>query len=352
MLGVTSALFSAQPSIGLQEVSLTILIALSCTLIATHCRQSSQHNHWLLVLALLPLIPSIQLIAELTIHFPVRAWNYSFDNIRMYGDATLPLVFLAMSVFERRRQHLLALLLPALYLFGLLLDNGRANILGYCVGLALLHTLSAPKMTRLAWRILILALTSYLITQATLGDGVSKSLIRTGSSQRVEIYLFSFNNWLDHLWLGIGPGTFNHVADEILVSHPHNIVWQWLYEWGLIGGLLLSAACLRLLHTLWRHRLELDAAMLAALAAFSINSLLSGAMIYPVSQMILIALIASVFSRLPAPISNGPLQAPIFALAIFVIIATQHSNIIEIITNSEWISQPNGPRFWAHGEYL
>lgn len=351
--GLLSATLGTAPAAGLQEVALTSALVLSA-LVMTHCLRTSRYRDaWLLTLVLLPLMPSLHLLVELTMHFPPQAWNLSFNNIRVYDDTLLPLILLAMGVLERRVSARLATLLPALYLFGLLMDNSRAGLLGYLVALTTLWLLPAPALAGRALRALLLALAAWLLTQALLGEW-QETLVRTDSSQRIETYVISFRHWLGHIWLGVGPGSFNHLADGITASHPHNIIWQWLYEWGLIGGLLLVGFCLRLLNQLHAARQSLDAATLAALSAFMANSLLGGAMIYPTSQLVLVILAANLFAALPpaSTPARGPHVGWCLALAVLVVVAIQQAQIRNVIFAPSWLDQPGGPRFWARGANL
>lgn len=350
-VGLLSATLGPAPGVGLQEVALTAALPLSA-LVMTHCLRTSRHrNTWLLTLVLLPVIPNLYLLVELTMHFPPKVWNFSFDNIRIYDDTLLPLILLAMGVLERQGTARLATLLPALYLFGLLMDNSRAGLLSYLAALVALWLMPARVLAGRALRALLLALAAWLLTQTLLGEG-RETLVRTDSSQRVETYVISFQHWLSHVWLGVGPGSFNHQADGITASHPHNIIWQWLYEWGLIGGLLLVGFCLRLLGQLHSARQSLDAATCGALIAFMANSLLGGAMIYPSSQLVLIALVANLFADLPNTPGRGPHVGGCLALAVLMVAVIQQAQLRNIILEPSWLDRPSGPRFWARGSSL
>jgi O-antigen ligase len=65
--------------------------------------------------------------------------------------------------------------------------------------------------------------------------------------------------WLDHPWLGVGPGHFDHrfpkyrpVEIQVRPGRAHNDYLNLLADWGLVGGLILLAGITLLGHATWR----------------------------------------------------------------------------------------------------
>jgi len=352
VVGLLSCMHAGKITIGLQEVALTTLLALSTLAMLPALYDRNGRNTWLLLICLLPIIPSVLLLSEIPLRFPAVLWNQSFGNIRIFDDSMLPLIFLCAGIMIERGWKVFALLLPAIYLFGLLIDSSRSGLLSYIATIAILWVIPSRTAAHHALKVLLLAVTIFIIVLLT-ADNFDYSLIRTTSSGRVEIYIVSFANWQHNLWLGIGPGSFNHLAQGIPSSHPHNIIWQWLYEWGLLGGSLLFTSGCCLLSQLWQKRHQLDPWALAALIAFLCNSLFGGAMIYPGTQLMLILLMALLFGDIP----SGTMQQGIriywpmlIALAVILIIQCQY--IIELFQGITWHNLHIGPRFWAQGQHF
>jgi O-antigen ligase len=61
------------------------------------------------------------------------------------------------------------------------------------------------------------------------------------SSSRISIWQEAWGRYLEHPWLGWGPDGYAYLQPKVELSmlHPHNIILQFLGEWGGIGGAAL-----------------------------------------------------------------------------------------------------------------
>jgi O-antigen ligase len=124
---------------------------------------------------------------------------------------------------------------------------------------------------------------------------------RSESSERLDMWMkiLDFLKFHNILW-GVGPGNYDQF--EIIYSHPHNSILQFLIEWGataLTGAALIIG---RLLVLAYRHvrrypEDELTQALLAALVAGLGYSLVSGVIVMPVPQTLLFMFAGLVWGR-------------------------------------------------------
>lgn len=120
-------------------------------------------------------------------------------------------------------------------------------------------------------------------------------------SLREVLWATALNYIVQYPWLGVGPMHYAYWATEV-AAHPHNAALQWVAEWGVPAGLLLTAVWARggislLAHV--RHRAGQGSdqsrlfrvALFSALTGASAQAMVDGVMVMPVSQ-ILLALLA------------------------------------------------------------
>lgn len=102
-------------------------------------------------------------------------------------------------------------------------------------------------------------------------------------------------------WLGHGAGRFRNDMDALYgtqLNHPHNLILQYIYDWGVLGGGagLLLIAIIGL--TIWRTR-DADPGVrftaLAAFAAICTTAMIDSPLFNPLPIVIALALIAPVF---------------------------------------------------------
>lgn len=144
-------------------------------------------------------------------------------------------------------------------LFGVsLLSGSRGGVVILPIGFALLILLhrqlrkregGGPKFSSFDWAMLTAPLLGG-IALAFLGS-TSTTWQELAQRNVDKIHMWGWARPLisDHLWTGIGRGAFESVfqqyrtgPDNLIYSHPENLIVQWLSEWGIvIGGLGLLA---------------------------------------------------------------------------------------------------------------
>ena len=167
--------------------------------------------------------------------------------------------------------------------------------------------------------------------------------------------------------LGIGPGQFGLHHATTMAAHPHNSLLQLLSEYGLIAG---SAAILLgiFLLTLALKRLRptdgkidsVDMALAAALIFGLVESLFSGNLIMPHSQVLLCVIAGWIVGR---QVDETPLVLPgrwakvettaivglsIAAVAVTTLFAYSY---IQVVNNMPaWLAD-RPPHFWQYGRW-
>jgi O-antigen ligase len=338
------------------------------------------------LLALAPLLTVIYLPISLVseVHSSVgTTWHQSFSNIRMLDDALLPGLFLlwqrpAWLAHDNRfsqswRQIAVTCAVGAvstLYLLAFFLDGSRAGLLAIGVGIVVAALLRTP-IRRLALPLLSLLLAGglYVLLCHTMASFVGHDLIRTDSSLRDQLWQKALTLWQSHPLLGIGGDNFALAQPWLLNAHPHNLIVQWISEWG-IAGLLALLLLLPLTYALFKQRKRLPSFALGALVAVGLDSLLSGVLVYPLSQMLALWVLAWLIAQLPVPVatpsvmkqahllddeptlaSTGLLPFKAMILIAMIAMLTVHGRDMVCIDCLS-LDHENAPRFWQFGRAL
>src|SRR5690606_7846536 len=120
-------------------------------------------------------------------------------------------------------------------------------------------------------------------------------------SGREKIWLWAWEMAIANPWLGVGPLHYAAVVNPI-AAHPHQVVLQWLAEWGFIAtflaivitvmGLIYSARYLR------QDRAEnLDAALWVSIVGALILAQVDGVFVMPYTETWLALLLGLAVAR-------------------------------------------------------
>ena len=333
---------------------------------------------WLAVLPMLSLIFLPIAIYDISQDRP-GAWTQSFTNIRMLDDALLPCLFLLWQrpawlsknpsktkLFNNLFTSVIYTI-SVIYILSFLLHGARAGLLA--IGIALI----CIALVRLKeWRHLLLPMNSIIIAsifffifshnQVSTSGG--SALIRGGSSGRIELWNKAIQLWWQQPILGTGGNNFALNDPVSLIMHPHNIAFQLLSEWG-IAGVLALLLVIPLIVLIIKKQKTLPTFVLASILALAVNAMLSGTLIYPVSQLLALWPLAWVISLLPITntnpsISNKALPSnPLSINTIFKILAgiaivamlTLHGRDM-FCSNCMSADWEGAPRFWDSGRAL
>jgi len=185
--------------------------------------------------------------------------------------------------------------------------------------------------------------------------------LRTSLSGREHIWQWAWEMALINPWLGAGPmhysATYNPIA-----AHPHQVVLQWLAEWGSIAtliALVLGAWGLRHGARCLRHASasELDGCLWVAIVGALVLAQVDGVFVMPYTETWLALLIGLALARWSSPTPAKSLQRSAFGvLAIPVVLVLGQVLIKEAPTipqsQETYMKEHHTgwtPRFWSQG---
>lgn len=193
-----------------------------------------------------------------------------------------------------------------------------------------------------------------------LDPGLRESL-RTSLSGREHIWQWAWEMALANPWLGAGPmhysATYNPIA-----AHPHQVVLQWLAEWGFAAtlialvlgawGLLHSVRCLR-----EPSANELDASIWVAIVGALVLAQVDGVFVMPYTETWLALLIGLALARWSKPATASRTQRFVCVhIAISVLLILGKVLISEVPSLPQTVDtymnkHPTSwaPRFWSQG---
>ncbi|WP_278398099.1 O-antigen ligase family protein [Stutzerimonas kunmingensis] len=297
-----------------------------------------------------------------------------FSNPRFLGQFQVMLLPVMALLVERCRQHrrvalagLLGLTLATQWCIAFVL-GGR----GLWLGLLASH-LALLLINRQLWRILALqvaaALLGFLLflllfklIPLWLGlDPVLRDGLRTTLSGRERIWQSAWEMALANPWLGVGPmhysATYNPIA-----AHPHQVVLQWLAEWGFAAtlialalgawGLLHGARCLR-----QTSANELDSGLWVAIVGALVLAQVDGVFVMPYTETWLALLIGLGLARWSKPATSTRTQrisCAIIAIPVLLVLGKaliSEAPILPETADAYMTQHQTGwtPRFWLQG---
>lgn len=297
-----------------------------------------------------------------------------FSNPRFFGQFQIMLMPVMALLVERCRQQQ-RLALATLLTLALITQWCIAFTLGgrgLWLGLLTSH-LALILINRKLWRVLALqavaALSGLLLfallfklTPFWLGlDPVLRDNLRTSLSGREQIWQWAWEMALANPWLGAGPmhysATYNPIA-----AHPHQVILQWLAEWGFAATLIaLALGAWGLLHGARYLRQasanELDAGLWVAIAGALVLAQVDGVFVMPYTETWLALLIGLAMARWSSPTPATTSQRiALGVLAIPVVLVLGQVLVIEVPTlpqvQEAYIEEHHTgwtPRFWSQG---
>lgn len=243
--------------------------------------------------------------------FDIRELYTSFSNVRFFGHVqTMLLPFLLLPAMwwgTTRVRRLLFWSVPAIWWMLAIGSGTRGTWAALLIGASAAWLFGGPagrQWTKwqgaglgagmLCYAVLVLGIPQLIDLPASYlhraGDIISLSL-------REVLWETALVFVAQHPLLGVGPMHYAYWATEV-AAHPHNAVLQWLAEWGVPAGLLLTgvwavggislAAQVRRAAEQGDNQARLfRVALLAALAGASAQAMVDGVLVMPVSQVLL-----------------------------------------------------------------
>ena len=217
-----------------------------------------------------------------------NTWHILFNNIRYYNDTLLPLLFLLwFKPGFLKKESKIVVIISSLYLLTLWLDAARAVWLGIVIGLGFIFFKSSIKALKIPLISIGLSFLLYLFLIKMQPEVASYNVLRETSSGRLFMWISSGQYLLQHYGFGIGGENFifaNSLNIKPPVGHIHNIVMQFFIEWGWVGLLFILYLGYQFLKVFILSN-KIPVLLSGGAIAIVINMLLSGAGVYPQSQM-------------------------------------------------------------------
>lgn len=381
ILGLCSSALAALPEWAFKEWSRYAGLLLLALLISSLKIRPTLQETLLWAMTAVGFIHAFQFIVAYLAAFISGMWMLDadilfsgFSNPRFFGQFQIMLMPVMALLVERCRQQQ-RLALATLLTLALITQWCIAFTLGgrgLWLGLLTSH-LALILINRKLWRVLALqavaALSGLLLfallfklTPFWLGlDPVLRDNLRTSLSGREQIWQWAWEMALANPWLGAGPmhysATYNPIA-----AHPHQVILQWLAEWGFAATLIaLALGAWGLLHGARYLRQasanELDAGLWVAIAGALVLAQVDGVFVMPYTETWLALLIGLAMARWSSPTPATTSQRiALGVLAIPVVLVLGQVLVIEVPTlpqvQEAYIEEHHTgwtPRFWSQG---
>ena len=251
-----------------------------------------------------------------------------FTHPRFFGQfqswviplLTLPFLW-SKKRFSKPIFSLLFILPAACWITLLIFSGSRGPWLGLVTAIVVTGVLLKKKA--LPWIVSIMiailggSLIYWLLFSAQVeGSGIASHTAGrlTNLNSRPELWNAAWTMSRDYPLLGVGPQHFSYHLDKILIGHPHMSVLRWAAEYGWISTLLLLSLMVWAFSS-WvkstkqskRDDLDLNirVALTASIITAASHSLVSGVMIMPLSQLMLVVIIGWIVG---IHFSNHPIE--------------------------------------------
>jgi putative inorganic carbon (HCO3(-)) transporter len=270
--GLLASAFAAKPGWAVMEVALTLgLIQLALLIAWAYVQHPVTGRAFTVTLGAVAALLTTQTLAALLAAYvqrmPLDPWLLlsGFANIRFFGQvvtAIAPLLVAGWMLQSTLRWRRTLAALAMLWCWTGWLSGTRGTWLAAAVCAVTAALLPFPVARQWARRFVaawVGGLVIYLLTHGVIPRLLAVDVVQPitdrltlDSSGRWMLWQVAAQEWWHTPWLGIGP---MHLANipTLPNAHPHNIVLQWLAEWGVIATLawvLLLGGWL--LHLLWR----------------------------------------------------------------------------------------------------
>lgn len=390
ILGLISSLMSQWPVWALREWGRYIGLVILALLVGDIAKFDWGRRFFIIALAVAACLSAYQFIVFYLIDFVsgIRMLDanmlfHGFSNPRFLGQfqvLLMPLVaWLILCSWQSERRY--SALLAAVFVGVLALHwclvvglAGRGVLLSLIVPHLVLIVV-APRFYNLLLVQLFSALVGlllfYILFHAVPDwfgyEAILRDIGRTGLSKRDELWSLAWQVSLGAPWLGVGPMHFAANAGGI-AAHPHQVVLQWLAEWGwpatLCAILMFGIGMAYALIFLRRWTADnLNAALWLSISAALVLAQVSGVFVMPYTETWLSVLVgvAIAYYRIDSDRCDSPrmrkvqmgtwrlLSIPAFIILIQVMITgvpTLQQDIGAFLEEHETGKQP---RFWVQG---
>jgi putative inorganic carbon (hco3(-)) transporter len=403
-LGTVSSLVALSPRHALLELSMLLMLLMLAICIAREVARNSVVYLPLVlkICAITCLAYAIQIVAVYLSALAfgtqpdVNAFAPGFSNYRFLNHAqtiSLPLlVLLCLLVKPGGGAKWGMFSLAAFWWTLLFVTSGRGTVVGLVAGCALAWFLRRRHAHALCKMMLLTALAGlgiYAIFFALIPVAVGfepfgavayvvQRTVDDPASMRGGLWWRAIELIVAHPWLGAGPLHYAHYAIDVQFAHPHDWVLQIGAEWGVPALLCLCSAIGFSMRSLVRtaalisthdaRNQDMLAAWIVMGGAILVDGLVSGLIVMPVSQLLIVLYIGcaagwslsfKVSVRAPRQPASGRLVAACLlllavlglAMGIAPDIASQSRPTAMSGKEAAWYNGIGHPRIWLHGHF-
>ncbi|WP_415775739.1 O-antigen ligase family protein [Shewanella oncorhynchi] len=369
VLAIVSAFFSKHPFWGMVEITNIGILIIAFYLFALSINSMKRSILYFAVYAGVLFFSVLTFAKYILFLFFSYADAQSFDihglltgyvNVRFFNQLQVmvtPLLFLPFFVQGLAKFKRVSIVFVALHWAVLLQTEARGAMLSLILASVVLfffvdantrkQFISTMLQTMLfgicLWLVFIIIIPYWLM------DSVSFQ-IRTGSSGRLDLWLYVLKSIPERLWLGFGPMSFTWAEGKPLPNaHPHNSVMQLLYEYGVISSIVciawvLSRIYKRLRYLYLANDVEVIPIIYALLSGLC-YSLFSGVVVMPLAQLLLVFVVAMQIKY----DTSCSYRAGIWVKIILFIIASVMAVVLLGTYKNEELLPTSFPRIWENG---
>ena len=340
-LGLTSIEISGASAYSLLEVGLFTLIFLCILCMAIAYLDSPQFFLTLVILCITSLA-FIQLISSLSAYTAgiVTSPNLNnhdlflnYSNIRFFNQLqswTLALIVLPLLINKQRfgKYFYIFILIAIGWWFLLLASGSRGTMLSIII--ASISTYIIYRKDAFPWlKFQAISLIGGLCLYISLiiilpffiySEAASGTLLRTSSPGRIYLWQHAWQLIQENPVLGIGPMNFACDATNFVAAHPHNSIIQIAVEWGIPAAMIAISLFIYGIYN-WIKKTTttintndvspdqktIQICLFASLITATCHSLLSGIIVMPLSQTMMVLIIGWM---LGIHLSNRPQAVP------------------------------------------
>jgi O-antigen ligase len=368
-LAVCSALNSKHPFWGMVEIAnigLLIIAFLLFTVSIRSIKRDTFHFGVYVGALLFSVFTFVQYILLLVFsyvnaqHFDIHSLVPGYNNVRFFNQLQvmiIPVLFLPFFNKSLTKFRKVSLIVMSLHWMLLLQTEARGGMLSLILASSLItYFLWTDNRKHFAFTILqtmLIGICLWLVFIIIIPDWLMNSSnfqIRTGSSGRLDLWLYSLTSIQERFFLGFGPMSFTWAEGKPLPhAHPHNSVIQLLYEYGVITCIactiwVISRIYKRLISLNQRKNISLIPITYAVLSGL-IYSLFSGVIVMPFAQIMLVFLVT-------IQVQYGAssfYKVGIFTRMVLFFAVSVASYILLITYKNEELLPALFPRIWVNG---
>ncbi|AUD58849.1 hypothetical protein AYJ58_04810 [Shewanella sp. Pdp11] len=304
-----------------------------------------------------------------------------FMNVRFFNQLQvmlMPLLCLSFYIEQLKKYKRAAMLAFSVLWLILLQSEARGALLAMVVAAFVVYSflsadlrkafirpiMKAVTLGTLLWLVLIIIIPLFLFDSQIWQ-------LRTNSSGRIDMWIYILQTIPEHVWLGHGPMSFAWAeARPLPNAHPHNALLQFLYEFGVFAFILLASWSLMKLRVILK-RLKLlrvksnehlaeqpqssinknldidtgttDIVLVFSLCATWVYAMFDGVIVMPLSQALLVALLALNCRQYQPRAIALPLKVALVAIVIIC-----GALLIDSLCDAA-LNQQLYPRLWLTG---